>query len=55
MTKETIKRRARRAEPITKRTAKNGTVTYEFRADLGIKPDGSRPRSPRGCTSPAPR
>lgn len=36
--------RTRRAEPITKRTAKNGRVTYEFRADLGVKPDGSRDR-----------
>jgi site-specific recombinase XerD len=26
--------RARRAEPITKRTAKNGSVTYEFRVDV---------------------
>jgi hypothetical protein len=37
-------RRSRRAEPITKRVAKNGTVSYEFRADLGTKPDGSRDR-----------
>jgi hypothetical protein len=37
-------RRTRRAEPITKRTAKNGTVSYEFRADVGVKPDGSRDR-----------
>ncbi|MFD6677649.1 tyrosine-type recombinase/integrase [Rhodococcus zopfii] len=37
-------RRTRRAEPITKRTAKNGTASYEFRADLGLKPDGSRDR-----------
>lgn len=36
--------RTRRGEPITKRVAKNGTVTYEFRADLGVKPDGSRDR-----------
>lgn len=32
----------RRAEPISKRTAKNGTVSYEFRADVGTRPDGSR-------------
>lgn len=38
------KRGPRRAEPITKRTAKNGAVTWEFRADLGTKPDGSRDR-----------
>ncbi len=37
-------KRTRRAEPITKRTAKNGSVSYEFRADLGTKPDGSRDR-----------
>jgi hypothetical protein len=37
-------RRTRRAEPITKRTAKNGAVSYEFRADVGTKPDGSRDR-----------
>jgi integrase len=34
----------RRAEPITRRVAKNGTVSYEFRADIGTKPDGSRDR-----------
>jgi hypothetical protein len=34
----------RRAEPITKRTAKNGSITYEFRADVGNKPDGTRDR-----------
>ncbi|BBY67772.1 tyrosine-type recombinase/integrase [Mycolicibacterium helvum] len=37
-------KRTRRAEPISKRVAKNGTVSYEFRADLGAKPDGSRDR-----------
>lgn len=36
--------RTRRAEPISKRVAKNGVVSYEFRADLGTKPDGSRDR-----------
>lgn len=34
----------RRREPITKRTAKNGKVSYEFRADVGTKPDGTRDR-----------
>lgn len=37
-------KRQRRAEPISKRTARNGAVTYEFRADVGVKPDGSRDR-----------
>ena len=37
-------KRTRRAEPITKRTAKNGSITYEFRADVGSKPDGTRDR-----------
>ncbi|HEY2503476.1 MAG TPA: site-specific integrase [Mycobacterium sp.] len=37
-------RRTRRAEPITKRTARNGAVSWEFRADVGVKPDGSRDR-----------
>lgn len=36
--------RTRRAEPISKRIAKNGAVSYEFRADVGVKPDGSRDR-----------
>ncbi|MFW0791773.1 site-specific integrase [Gordonia sp. CPCC 205333] len=37
-------RRTRRSEPITKRTAKNGAVSYTFQADVGVKPDGSRDR-----------
>ncbi|EGD56725.1 site-specific integrase [Gordonia neofelifaecis] len=37
-------KRTRRAEPITRRKAKNGRVSYEFRADVGVKPDGSRDR-----------
>ncbi|WP_343708210.1 site-specific integrase [Mycobacterium sp.] len=37
-------KRIRRAEPITKRVAKNGAVSYEFRADVGSKPDGTRDR-----------
>ena len=37
-------KRTRRAEPITKRTARNGAVSYEFRVEVGTKPDGSRDR-----------
>jgi hypothetical protein len=37
-------KRTQRAEPITKRTAKNGSITYEFRADVGSKPNGTRDR-----------
>lgn len=37
-------KRTRRAEPITKRIARNGAVSWEFRADVGVKPDGSRDR-----------
>lgn len=37
-------KRTRRAQPITKRSSKNGSVSYEFRADVGTKPDGSRDR-----------
>ncbi len=37
-------KRTRRAEPITKRTAKNGAVSYTFQADVGVKPDGKRDR-----------
>ncbi len=40
----TEEKRTRRSEPITKRTAKNGAVSYEFRADLGVKADGTRDR-----------
>ena len=36
-------RSCRRAEP-RKRVAKNGTVAHEFRAEVGIKPDGGRDR-----------
>ncbi len=42
--KEASKTRARRAEPIDKRTATNGTVTYTFQIDVGTKPDGTRDR-----------
>lgn len=37
-------KRTRRAEPISKRTASNGATTYEFRADVGTKADGTRDR-----------
>lgn len=37
-------KRARRAEPITKHKARNGAVTYNFRVDVGIGPDGTRLR-----------
>lgn len=37
-------KRTRRPEPITKRTAKNGKVTYTFQIDAGTRPDGSRDR-----------
>ena len=37
-------KRSRRAEPITKRISKAGTVSYEFRADVGTNPDGTRDR-----------
>ncbi|MET9492515.1 site-specific integrase [Nocardia sp. NPDC006630] len=37
-------RRRRRAEPIDKHVAKNGTVTYRFQVDIGTKPDGTRNR-----------
>lgn len=37
-------KRTRRAEPVTKHVAKNGAVSYRFRVDLGINPDGSRLR-----------
>lgn len=37
-------KRTRRAEPITRRHAKNGAVTYAFQVDVGVRPDGSRDR-----------
>lgn len=37
-------RRSRRAEPISKRVAKNGAITYEFRIDTGRRTDGNRDR-----------
>ena len=39
---ETESKRTRRAEPITRRNAKNGAVTYTFQVDIGARPDGSR-------------
>lgn len=44
MTEDTKARRSRRAEPIDKRTAKNGTVTWTFQVDVGTRPDGTRDR-----------
>jgi hypothetical protein len=41
---ETKSKRTRRAEPITRRNAKNGAVTYTFQVDIGARPDGSRER-----------
>ncbi len=41
--------RARRAEPIDKRTAKNGVTTYHFMVDVGVKPDGTRDRQRFTC------
>jgi hypothetical protein len=41
---ETESKRTRRAEPITRRSAKNGAVTYTFQVDTGARPDGSRER-----------
>ncbi len=37
-------KRTRRAEPITKHVAQNGAVSYQFRVDVGTRPDGSRER-----------
>jgi hypothetical protein len=37
-------KRTRRAEPITRRNAKNGAVSYAFQVDIGVRPDGSRDR-----------
>ena len=39
----------RRAEPITKLVAKNGTLAYKFRAALSTKPDGRRDRRRFTC------
>ncbi|MGF0314631.1 tyrosine-type recombinase/integrase [Nocardia fluminea] len=41
---ETPAKKTRRAEPIDKRTAKNGETSYHFMVDVGTKPDGSRDR-----------
>jgi integrase len=37
-------KRTRRSEPITKRIAKDGSISYSIRVDVGVKPDGSRNR-----------
>ncbi|MGR6521807.1 tyrosine-type recombinase/integrase [Rhodococcus erythropolis] len=37
-------RKARRSEPITKRTAKNGSTSYTFQIDCGVRADGKRDR-----------
>ncbi len=37
-------KRTRRAEPITKRSAKSGGVSYTFQVDIGTRPDGTRER-----------
>ncbi|BBY76593.1 hypothetical protein MPRF_34920 [Mycolicibacterium parafortuitum] len=44
MTADLQAKRTRRAEPITKHTAKNGTASYGFVVDTGTRPDGSRDR-----------
>ena len=38
------RRSSPRAEPIDKRTAHNGAVTYTFQIDVGVNPDGTRDR-----------
>lgn len=37
-------RRSRRSEPITRKVARSGKVTYTFQTDVGIRPNGSRDR-----------
>ncbi|MEV2222926.1 site-specific integrase [Nocardia vinacea] len=44
MTEAASAKKRRRAEPIDKRTAKNGTETFTFQIDVGTKPDGTRDR-----------
>lgn len=41
---EPSSKRTRRIEPITRRSAKNGAVSYTFQVDTGARPDGSRER-----------
>ncbi|WP_255506128.1 hypothetical protein [Mycolicibacterium sp. 018/SC-01/001] len=38
------RKRTRRAEPITRKVARSGKVTYTFQTDVGTRPDGSRDR-----------
>ncbi|WP_336880616.1 site-specific integrase [Rhodococcus globerulus] len=40
----TTNNRTRRAEPINRRVSTNGTVSYEFRLDVGARADGGRDR-----------
>ncbi|GAA3695561.1 site-specific integrase [Gordonia hankookensis] len=40
----TEQKKTRRAEPINRRVAADGTISYWFRVDLGIQPDGRRVR-----------
>lgn len=41
---EPSSKRTRRSEPITRRNARNGAVSYTFQVDIGARPDGSRER-----------
>ncbi|MCP9276585.1 MULTISPECIES: site-specific integrase [Mycolicibacterium] len=41
---EEPQRRTRRAEPISRKVARNGRVAYTFQTDVGTRPDGSRDR-----------
>ncbi|MFE3757889.1 site-specific integrase [Nocardia tengchongensis] len=52
-TDKTTARKSRRAEPIDKRTAKNGKVTWTFQLDVGTKPDGTRDRQRFTCDTQA--
>ena len=38
------KKRTRRTEPITRKVARSGKVSYTFQTDVGTRPDGSRDR-----------
>lgn len=43
-TEEPPPKRTRRTEPITRRSAKNGAVSYTFQVDVGTHADGTRDR-----------
>lgn len=45
MTDITPAKRTRRTEPINRRVSRSGNASYEFRADVGVKPDGRRAAS----------